>query len=332
MKKINCLKCVIVLMVLCILFSACQATPMQPETTAPAQAESSQPTTQPTQQTEPQTEALSLVALLVDSGSDSTIATSQAAEYELWPSEKLNAFQDSAAPQTKTVVFDGISYTGTYQKSLVSPPDTYQADYYEFEKGHFAVNATNGKVVDFLLHIIEEGDKTLAECQEIACNFASQFADISDFSIEVRESSVTNAFIFTRSNGNVNTAERIIVGVSPAGRIKSFSSTMLGVFDELNSVSSANMENSITLLCSEQAETILDTKLQSLYANVDKTDATVSYEIEDQWLLPLPDGTLGKLYTVNVSLSRRTDEGISLSGSLLQILVKCEPSSNNEVA
>lgn len=294
-------------------------------------------TTEPTKTTIP--EPVSLVALTLGNTSDSPMAVGIPVEYDFWGLKSRAPFQDASAPQTMTVTFNGESYTGSYQSSHILPPNTFQEDdYYIDGECLFTVNAETGELTGFLpmdLKSIQEGNETVEACRSAALAFAAQqFGDLSQFRITSSEG-LTPTFQFVRYIGDMKTAEIFVINVSNAGNICGFSSMMLGCFGNGTQTLTLSTEKteSVALLASTKATDILEAKMQDIYATIGKRYTnmkTFSYEIKDSWLVPLPDGTMGTLY--NTVMYLHNAEGESMYSSLIQVLVKCEPSSGHEVS
>lgn len=304
---------------------------------APTSTETTENQTDPTSTMEPTTKApaISLVALCVSGQSDSTIGAEITSELEWWSCD-CTEFQDDSAPRTLTVTFNGNSYTGTYKYSVVYMPEIYQSDYYEMENGDFSVHPETGELESFDLDDRQYGEMTAEDCLEIAEEAARQIADISEYTLTVEPGKTLHWYTFTRYIGDVKTAERISIGVSTAGLVRRFESTQLGAFD-VNYAASATLSTSaaqsIEALFSEQADAVLEEKINMMYAGLDEaypdSDPTLSYEVTESRLVMLPDNTLGVLQTVETDVTTTVENGyIQHNQSLFYILVKCEQPSD----
>ena len=67
-------------------------------------------------------------------------------EYSVWAPNKLNYHQDSTAPKEGTVVFNGITYSGQYQRSSTSIPNTYISHRYKGANVFFELNGSTGEL------------------------------------------------------------------------------------------------------------------------------------------------------------------------------------------
>lgn len=304
----------------------------KPEFTEPADTVVTGPSNvqQPTVQKDPL--RMPLVALNVGGGSDSANGIGYPSECEFWSGEKQTRFQDDSAPRTRTVSFNGNTYTGTYQYSIVQIPDIYQTDYYALQNGKFAVYHATGKLSLLSIYGKDSGEMTADDCFEHALEAAMQIADVSEYVLTVIPTETLHWYRFERYIGDIQTAERISIGVTTTGEITQLVCVQLGAFDSvLSSDTTVDdiVARSVDALFSSQADDVLNTKINQIYGDLNKkypdSSPSLSYEVTNSLLVALPDGTLGLLQTVSADVALSIENGwIDHDCSLFQVLVKCE--------
>lgn len=321
------------LLIIALLLAAC--TPAIPEKST------SEPTqTQPPTEPEPE---LSLVVLQINGGCYPTLGGNHTYDYEYWTEHTLSVRNRPEAPRAMTITFNGRKYTGTYDGSSVRAPNTYATDHYttnayEIENGIFYVNSETEQVVFFqLFGKSENGTLTESECEAIAREFVSQYADLSQYTLEVSSkydyyASKYYTFEYARYLDGVKTNDSYCVDVSTSGKIRYFLSYGGGSFsDEQLSLTGKTLARQLELLQSEQAQTALIGKIETIFKDFHTVypdpEAIYKYAIQPQYLVILPDDTLGMYYRVVAEARVPTESGsTNVTSAVLQLVVKCQPS------
>lgn len=307
MKKLSFLILLICVVSCCRLFTACTFFP------AESQNEYNQ---KPLDATDGVTEIVaestgvyseeSLATFLVGMESDSLTDGFVTAECDFWSTDYRQPYQEETASKRVTIIFEGVSYTGDYSHSRIDLPNTYRSDYYRLADGEFAVNAETGDVVFWGVPNAQIGEMTAEDCEDIANEFVSQFADLEQYSLTIRPGNYMHNYKYTKYINGVPTADMCSVSITTAGKIVLFDSRMLGAFDSGTFRMNAEVEQDFTILSSSQVETALADKVQTIYNDLSSAGqyekSTFSYEVKNSQLVLLPDNSIGKLYRVDISV------------------------------
>lgn len=240
-------------------------------------------------------------------GYDGEDGGTHASEFQLWDSSLQSYHQDSSAPKTTTVTFDGKTYSGEYSRSVVVAPTLYKAHVYKGDGVKFEINASTGDLTDILFYntetLVHQYDETA--CKQIADNIAAEYIDINDFSVEtvIRDDSIL--FDYYRTVNGYKTTDELFITINCEGNVSYFGYFTLNDFE--------NCE--LTAFFPQQAEQLVYDKLDSIYpASSNRT----SSEIQSVVLVKMEDGSVAFYYTVNNEFKN----GNMQYGSVVNLLVK----------
>lgn len=330
MKKLSFLLLLICIVLCCSLFTACSQVPTNDlNEYNQSTSEDMINTIEPMAESTDISEEGFLSAFIVEMESDSLMTGLDLAEYDFWSDDCTQPYQEESASKKVTITFAGGSYTGDYNCSRILLPNTYRSDYYRFAEGEFAINAETGKVVFWGVPDAQEGEMTAEECKEIANAFVSPFLDLDQYSLTVRPGNYVHNYTYTKYVSDMPTADKCNVGVTTAGKVVLFDSTMLGAFSSNVLRADAEVEQNFGLLSSDQAEAVLVDKVQTVCSDLSNIaqyeKSTFSYEIKHSQLVLLPDNSVGMLHKVVITIRTPFEEGKYLGHSTsMRILVKCE--------
>lgn len=312
-----------------MLLTACMSVVPETSTTGPIQTTAQLPTETKSEPT------LSAVVLQVSGACHPSDGGNHAYDYEYWTVNTLNSRNRPEAPRTMTVTFNGVDYTGEYSGSSVDAPNTYMADRYSTDGGSFEVHSETGRLVSISIWT-DSGEaqkkKTEAECEAIAQELVSQYADLSQYTLETTPNERNYIFEYIRYMDGLKTNDRYYIVVSTAGEITNFSCCGGGSFSaEQLPLPQEALVQQLEFLQSEQAENALTEKIETIYENFHEVypdpEASYEYIIEPQYLVVLPDDTLGMYYQVDVEVQVPMENGHTMGcGSTVQLVVKCQPS------
>ena len=237
-----------------------------------------------------------VVALEISSHRHGTDSGDHKYEYNLWSPENLNMHEDSTAPETIEVKFMDKVYKGTYQYSVVHLFNNYQTDLYWTDYGYLQLKHGTKEVVgiDIDIDIDSQEDAakyTLDYCRDVAEKFLENYIKVRDYEVEVIDNGTSYIYRYTRYIDGIRTCEGASVSVSAStGKIRSFSSAMLGSFND--------KDESVILSAVEKIEsassTELEKKLNHIYSDL------ILYNIKDKIIVRLKDGSIGIVYEVSV--------------------------------
>ncbi|MCD7944810.1 MAG: hypothetical protein LUH43_08030 [Clostridia bacterium] len=283
-----------------------------------------------------------LVAFEIGGSSDDSDPGSHSSEYALWSDENYLQHEDSTAPETYTITFNGVELTGTYLYSRTGYGDLFQRNYYQIEAsdgylgGYFTIRTDTNEVVDFVRgHEYPEnydddvrGEYSFEQCKASAEALVSQYIHIEDYELETEEEGALDHFVYTYCVDGIETKDRVSILVSTyTGEVTLFSAGDLGAFSENSEVtatSTVNTSDAAEVLTSDEAEEILEAKVNAIYSDYD------SYEIYYQVLIKLPDGSIGMLNTVTVKYSTELDTGETAYNGYQIMILLCNSSSVTE--
>ena len=152
---------------------------------------------------------------------------------------------------------------------------------------------------------------------------------LKDVNLDIENGEILNGYTYRKYIDGVETAECFVIAVTKTGKGKIFSSGSLGMFASKNgeSIIATAKENGIfSLLCSDQAAQALDEKIRTKYEKSEKyPEGLSSYKVYDEWLIILPDGSLGKYYSVEITVPVVSEQfGKGFTRVTNYFLVKCE--------
>lgn len=209
-------------------------------------------------------------------------------DYPFWYQE----VEQGTAPQNASVVFEGGTYEGAYESSLIRSPNAYVSHRYSGEDGvSFEIHGETGVLTRI------EFDKPAPsttqkqdDCRKIADRLAEKYVKIKDYSVRTVKLAEGYRFIYYRELRGLESADKIEIGVYGDGSILSFDTVMVGK-TEVTPIPGKD----------EQAMT------EALEAGIrEKYEELVKYEAQDDPLLVfLEDGSPAYLYE-NVLLRTET--------------------------
>ncbi len=237
-------------------------------------------------------------------------------EFPLWSVSNLNAHEDTQAPAEATVVFNGVTYHGKYDRTSITVPNTYFKHRYNGEKIFFNINADTGALTD-IMFIDELADKSTlseSECKKIADDIAKQYISIDEYKSEtytqtIRENSLYR-FTYYREISGYMTSDLLIVSVDGNGNISSFGMNMINSFKDVQSIS----------LDTEKSNEAIDNKLKQIYAD---NSNRISYNVKNTCLTRLEDDSCAIVYTISndFDISSEGQKGSSIYSTLIQLLL-----------
>lgn len=262
-----------------------------------------------------------IVALELGGSSDDGDTGVHSSDYSLWSDESMARYQREGAAETYTITFDGTEYTGTYSYTALRNYTSYEYDTYLTDSGSFSIRTDNGVLVEFVGSCDESSYDTapyssIEDCQTQAENLASQYFDMSEYTLETSAGDIYNSFRYTIYSDGVPTRDTVNICVSIyTGEVIIYSAGDLGAFT-FSTASTSSLTDSVSALTSENAASALEAKLDAIYGEYE------SYEVTNQVLAKLANGSVGLVSTVNVEFG----EGDSYQVTILL----CDSSSVTE--
>ncbi len=239
-----------------------------------------------------------------------------ASEFELWSAENQNSHQDSAAPETISVTFNGKTYNGSYLRSYTTPPNLYASHRYKADGAFFTINGDTNELSTILpaWEPLMLASKSREECCAMADAIVANYIDIADYKLEITESSIHSNVIYDfhyyREVSGYRTADSLNISIDGNGNVVYFGMQMIGSFKDIEAVSVE--EKNITKA--------LDTKIRSIYQ--EKSDHK-GYSVNHVQLVRIPDGYCALLYIIKNQFERaEVESGLTFHyGSLTHLLV-----------
>jgi|GEM_PF-2522260 len=231
-----------------------------------------------------------------------------------------NSYEDKDAPQTAEVVFNGKTYKGEYEFSIVKRHFFHVSDYYDGQGVFFSVNRENAQLESIVISDqAEEGDKAADECRKIAEELARKYIDLSQYTLSINEYTRLYGFSFTRMINGVATSDVLSVVVRSSGEIVCFYNYTSGKAG--NAFSSADPKaigDVIDRLSSSEVMTMIDNKVNAMYENC------ASWSIVDKVLVELENHEIGLAYIIDGELEpiRTGENQIMTSGFKIELLVR----------
>ncbi len=150
----------------------------------------------------------------------------------------------------------------------------------------------------------------------LATECANGYIDIDEYDLEVVETSLFVGCYFYKTVNGIESWDRIDIVVSKVvGKVESLYCGMLGSFTS-STAGTSSLTDSVSALTSENAVSALEAKLDAIYGEYE------SYEVTNQVLAKLANGSVGLVSTVNVEFG----EGDSYQVTILL----CDSSSVTE--
>ena len=230
-----------------------------------------------------------------------------------------NSYEDKDAPQTAEVVFNGKTYKGEYEFSIVKRHFFHVSDYYDGQGAFFSVNRENAQLESIVISDqAKEGGKTADECRKIAEEISQQFIDLSQYTLSIKKGDSLRAYHFVRMIDGVATSDVLSVVVRSSGEIVSFNNYTSGKAG--NAFSSADPKaigDVIDRLSSSEVMTMIDNKVNAMYENC------VSWSIVNKVLVELENHEIGLAYIIDGELEpiRTGENQIMKSGFRIELLV-----------
>lgn len=216
-------------------------------------------------------------------------------EYGIGSEEKLNPHSDSEAPQTMETTFNGKNYSGDYWYSIIESYSLSLSDYYNFDNGWFSVNRDSGKLETIVFTDFGSGDKTVDECKTYAEDIASQYIDLSQYTLVSSPGDPVHGYQFIKMIDGIETSDVLSIAISSSGDISSFSNF---TNNDSNAMSKneipSEMSNAIEKFKSPEVTEMLEEKIYSNYENC------THYQIINQKLVRLENNEFGMVYIVDI--------------------------------
>ena len=264
-------------------------------------------------------------AVLTGTTSDSTLTSSDVEEYGYWTYDQCNLHERQGAPAACTIVFDGIEYSGQYQYSYIEYFNTYETDVYMFEGGDFSVKAGTTDLVRIRFPHDEYGNLSRDICQAMAVNLASQYISTDEYLMTATETPAPGnedapglySFVFQRYVNDIPTSAWVNIIYSSNGELIWFEKSMV---EEWNDCVSANDLNTIissnAVFTSDKISELVSDLVQKSYPDA------IEYDILNETVVLLPDGGIGKAFSVDISVNNSiSEEEFSLSGEQTFFLI-----------
>ena len=244
-------------------------------------------------------------------------------ECDQWSSEKMDIHENKNAPRTMTVSFDGSEYTGTYEYSVKDTYNNYESDMYNFAPGAwFRVVSGTDKVDQIVFPLPQPPAGDEAESgngRAKAMELAGRYLDLNASEMTVKSDIYYDAYHFRVQVDGVICA-RLAVVMEKDGDLATFDYLMVDEYDEIRAkYSDSEIKEAIARLTSEEADKLCEEKIEKafVYDNMLSREAALL----NRYLVMLEDGSLGVVNDYDVELKIRTEEGYTLGGCRMAILV-----------
>lgn len=252
---------------------------------------------------------LAYTALGLDTVSDGITGKIYASEVPGWSSEKRNPHNDSAAPAEASVIFNGVTYTGSYMTSFVWMPNTFVSHAYKLyldngKRVDFRINSKTGELA-FISFVYIEPEQTTpveeTECRKTADAVADDYISLEDYHVKV-DSNGGDGYTYTyyRMVSGYITTDRIRIYVRENGEVGSCDISMVGTFKNIKKLE----------IDEDKATAAIEEKLHQLYGDIEYTI------MQKEWV-KTPDGQYGQLYSIKVRQKNDHPEGGYLTDLLL---------------
>lgn len=231
-------------------------------------------------------------------------------EFPLW--ENYGYYQDESAPKEASVKFNGKTYSGVYDSSLMRVPRLYVTHRYEGDNFFFEIEDKTGKLsyIDFSYKSTDKSPVSKEKCRQIADSIADDYIDLSDY--KVRENTepddYLSSFTYYREISGYETTDTLTVVVQGNGNISSFGRKMLGSFKDVKSV---NIDK-------EKAKSVIEAKLKSIHQ--DKIDLN-NYSIKSIILIRLDEDSVALYYVISFYYRIEMEGGYGISGEIVDFLL-----------
>lgn len=215
-------------------------------------------------------------------------------EFPLWDSSKTRDYQDKSAPKEATVTFNGKTYSGVYDCSIINVPNLYTSHKYKGDNFYFEINGKTGELSSIYFLDASFGGNAISKekCKEIADLIADDYIDLSEYKVEEYKYGSAYSFDYFREVNGYKTVDRLTVGVEENGNVAVFGKYTLGSFENVDSIK----------IDEEKAKKVIEAKLKSIYK--DKIDLD-DYSVDNFILLKHDHDNIALLYTI--SFKYKTD-------------------------
>ena len=186
------------------------------------------------------TDLSNISVLEIGSAIDASDGGTHASEYDLWSAANCYPHNDTAAAQKMEVTFNGNVFHGDYWYSLVESYNLHPSDYYSFSGGWFSINRNSGQLETIILMDFGTGNKSVDECKKYAEDIASQYIDLSQYSLMSSGGDPVYGYQFTKMVDGIETSDRLSVAISSSGDISSFCNFTNDDFNNINKMGSAD--------------------------------------------------------------------------------------------
>ncbi len=246
-------------------------------------------------------------------------------------------FNRKGVQKEKKAIFNKQEYCGIYEESLYGAGDWVATDIYLDGKTTLKFRADNGEFTGFVNDsavvkrqelLIKNVENSKEQIEKIAKNYASQYADISEYTLDeyfedVYKTSVDgyefelkyHIFRYRKYVDGYRTKDYVYIKITNKGVLWSLTVSHLGEFDNIpkDSIDDGQLENAI------------NNKIYDLYS--DSESKVLSYSIDNHLLTYSPKGELVIISDVTVCLadevfSERLIEVRTILGSYESIALK----------
>lgn len=228
---------------------------------------------------------------------------------------------DDSVEKSKTIIFQGEEYTGTYTHSCINNYEWYVTDFYETDDYvEFSISRETGELrginikpqKNYWNELIEENvNYSAEEVEEQVKHFASEYIDLQAYVMEMTGYSdrqngeiTVYTYIFTKYINGIQTADRLWIEYTSKGTAVCVNWRAIGKFDDI-----AIPENAV-----EKTDLSVADKVQSVYA---ASYSTENAEVYNQILTYAPDGN--KVIVSLVSVTLKTQDGDSTFDTMIKL-------------
>ena len=244
-------------------------------------------------------------------------------EFFAWSTEELNSHQNTTAPLEVSVLFNGVTYTGTYLRSLIRKPNFYNVHRYEStnkagQTVYFEINVKTGALTSFQVLSMEPERTKLNEekGRTIADSIADDYLNLADYQVFMSDlnDGGSRRYTYYRKINGIKLADQLTVTLDGNGDVTYFSTTSLGSFNGVDTV----------VFDEAKAKLAIEDKLDVIYA---ENERARQYEITTQTLIRLTDGNFAVLYELDIQFDFLEGD-IYLSNGYVQLLVIAQPKTD----
>ena len=221
--------------------------------------------------------------------------------------------------ETRTVTFDGKTYTGKYVYDSQNHCNSYRSRFYEFSGGIFSVKETTGQVDYIKSTMLSTGGKTEAECEAEVIRIASQFINTEDYKLTIESDETSQVFSFVRYIAGIETSARLCVTMKTYGGLYKLYSVELQMVDEVEAYihehGLSKTERQAKRLSSYAGRSLVKEKIK------ENDSDNAGYTMQDGVLTVSADGKLGVLYEVNVAWNDQYGEYTMEGSNIVHVVL-----------